>query len=89
LKESDQCTAPIAERRTPTPIDTALSSEAVNVTNHPANDPYPTWSPYGTQIAFSSNRDGNEEIYVMNADGIGLRRLTNDPLPDDVPAWQP
>jgi len=65
------------------------NSEAVNVTNHPANDYYPTWSPDGTQIAFSSNRDGNEEIYVMNADGTDLRRLTNDPLPDDVPTWQP
>ena len=31
--------------------------------------------------------DGNEEIYVMNADGTGTRRLTNDAAKDAEPAW--
>ena len=31
----------------------------------------PTWSPDGARIAFCSGRDGNNEIYVMNADGSG------------------
>lgn len=31
----------------------------------------------------------NTEIYVMNADGSGIRRLTNHPLLDDWPAWSP
>ncbi len=33
------------------------------------------WSPDGSRIAFASNRDGNVEIYVMNADGGGQRRI--------------
>ncbi len=41
------------------------------------------------QIAFSSNRDGNEEIYLMNSDGAQLIRLTNDPARDWAPAWSP
>ena len=41
------------------------------------------------KIAFTSDRDGNREIYVMNADGTGQRRLTNNPGVDDYPAWSP
>ena len=40
-------------------------------------------------IAFVSDRDGNEEIYVMNADGSGLQRVTTDPAPNASPAWSP
>ena len=32
----------------------------------------------GTEIVFMSDRDGNDEIYVMNADGSGQTRLTNN-----------
>ena len=39
------------------------------LTDDPAEDGGPAWSPGGTQIAFNSDRDGNFEIYVMNADG--------------------
>ncbi len=45
--------------------------------------------PASGHIAFVSNRDGNSEIYVMNADGTGLTRLTNDPGSDVSPAWSP
>ena len=41
------------------------------------------------QIAFSSHRDGNSEIYVMDADGGNLRRLTNNPTGDGNPSWSP
>ncbi|MEJ2208082.1 MAG: FG-GAP-like repeat-containing protein, partial [Anaerolineae bacterium] len=41
------------------------------------------------RIAFYSNRDGNPEIYIMNADGSGLVRLTDDPGFDDSPALSP
>ena len=40
-------------------------------------------------IAFYSDRDGNPEIYIMNADGSGQSRLTNDPDFDDSPAISP
>lgn len=53
------------------------------------NDIDPTWSPGGKRIAFSSNRDGNYEIYVMNADGTAHMRLTNDPADDKHPTWSP
>ena len=41
------------------------------------------------QIAFVSDRDRNEEIYVMNADGSNLRNLTRNPALDWKPAWSP
>ncbi len=42
-----------------------------------------------TQIAFSSDRDGNLEIYSVDTDGRGLVRLTNHPGRDTQPAWSP
>ena len=41
------------------------------------------------QIAFSSNRDGNTEIYVMNPDGGNQQNLTNNPHNDASPSWSP
>ena len=41
------------------------------------------------KIAFVSNRDGNSEIYVMNPNGGGQTRLTDDPAEDIDPAWSP
>jgi TolB protein len=54
-----------------------------------AADFAPAWSPDGAKIAFVSQRDGNAEIYVMNADGTNPVRLTNDPGYDADPAWSP
>ena len=39
----------------------------------------PGWSPDGQKIAFMSERDGNSEIYTMNADGSQQRNLTRTP----------
>jgi Tol biopolymer transport system component len=49
----------------------------------------PAFSPDGSRIAFVSLRDGNAEIYVMNADGTGATRLTNDPQVDGHPSFMP
>ena len=51
----------------------------------------PTWSPDGRKIAVVSGRHGpeNSEIYVMNADGSGQRRLTRNAAFDRAPAWSP
>ena len=61
------------------------------LTNNSADDWHPAWSPDGARIAFVSDRDGNDEIYVMNADGSGVRRLTNNSANDRYwyPAWSP
>ena len=64
-------------------------SDQRSVTNGAGGD-NPTWSPDGSKIAFSSFRDtGDIEIYVMNADGTGRTRLTNNPGFDGDPAWSP
>lgn len=41
------------------------------------------------KVAFTSDRDGDLEIYVMNSDGTGQLRLTNHPGVDSFPAWSP
>ncbi|MDP3879409.1 MAG: hypothetical protein Q8Q07_03775, partial [Dehalococcoidales bacterium] len=51
------------------------------------SDIMPTFSPDGTEISFVSNRDGNYEIYVMNADGTGQTRLTDNDVSDTYPSW--
>lgn len=61
----------------------------LRLTTDPANDLRPAWSPDGTRIAFFSNRSGNNEIWLMNADGSDQRQLTNDPADDRRPAWSP
>ena len=52
-------------------------------------DTAPAWSPDGTKIAFTSGRDGNLEIYTMNADGTGQTNVTNNAARDVEPAWAP
>ncbi len=50
---------------------------------------FPTWSPHSDSIAFVSGRDGNQEIYVMNAGGSGQTNLTHTPnLQETTPSWQ-
>ncbi|HEY6208699.1 MAG TPA: Ig-like domain-containing protein, partial [Gemmatimonadales bacterium] len=49
----------------------------------------PAIAPDGSRVTFVSMRDGNPEIYVMDADGTNLTRLTNDPQPDGRPAFTP
>ena len=56
----------------------------------PGDEGTPAWSPDGRRIAFATNRDGQQEIYVMNADGSDQRRLTRAPRRDDIlPRWSP
>jgi Tol biopolymer transport system component len=49
----------------------------------------PAWSPNGQLIAFSSKRTGSFDIYVMNADGTGARRLTSTRDDETNPTWSP
>jgi len=60
------------------------------LTNHPAEDTDPTWSPDRQQIAFASNRDGEFAIYVMTSDGLQARRISPDyGSYAGAPAWSP
>ena len=66
-----------------------LTVNAQSSEGTPRWNPSPTWSPDGTKIAFASDRDGDQEIYVVNADGTGLTRLTFNPSQDGYPSWSP
>jgi TolB protein len=69
----------------------ADGSNPTNLTNHPAPDYAPTWSPDGRFIAFVSDRENNQSrIYIMDAEGNKTYNLTGDVgLPGEhySPAW--
>ena len=67
----------------------ADGSGAKRLTNHPANDRSPAWSPDGRRIAFSSAGDQNHDIYVMGADGSDLTNLTHGEVSALLPTWSP
>ena len=53
-------------------------------------DEVPRWSPDGTRIAFKSNRgSGNFDVYVMDANGGNVVRVTDHPAHDHDPVWMP
>lgn len=53
------------------------------------HDEQPRWSPGGDRIAFRSNRSGSFNLYVMNADGSNVTRITDHAANDHDPAWTP
>lgn len=69
--------------------DTDKSPIVKNLTNNPAEDTTPVFNRDGTKIAFTSTRDGRPQIYVMNADGSGLARVSNGQADDTSPTWSP
>jgi TolB protein len=58
----------------------------VRLTTH-NSDTAPAGS--GSRVAFMSARDGNWEVYTVNMDGSGLKRLTNNGARDGLPSWSP
>ncbi|MBV9927665.1 MAG: S8 family serine peptidase [Acidobacteria bacterium] len=54
-----------------------------------AGDSHPRYSPDGKKVVFQSSRDGQAEIYLVNADGTGLLRLTVNAAQDTAPGWSP
>jgi TolB protein len=52
-------------------------------------DLHPRWSPDASRIVFESNRTGNRDIWIMNADGSNLQQITDDPGADGWPAFSP
>lgn len=62
---------------------------STNLTNNLAEDDLPAWSPDGKKIAFTSNRDGAGDVYVMNSDGSAVNRLTFTPSKESSSVWSP
>ena len=86
------CAAP---RPTPAP-PAATAIPSPRSTPGPTNTPRATatlWPPLsgsgGGMIAFVSNRSGNQDLWIMNADGSDQRQLTTDPAQDGWPRWSP
>jgi Tol biopolymer transport system component len=69
-------------------INAAADSDFVNLTNQAARPSWGAdWSPDGTRIVFNWLNGQRLQLYVMNADGSGLRRLTT--IWGEYPAWSP
>ena len=60
------------------------------ITRHPPIHATPTWSPAGNQIAFTSDRSGSPQIYIVDADGLDQpRRITSNESWADRATWSP
>ena len=64
-------------------------SDVLMITDNPARDFAPDWSPDATQIAFISTRSGAPKIYVMDSDGTGLTEIGGVSTPDSTLDWSP
>jgi TolB protein len=63
--------------------------QRVQLTTGPGTDDSPSWSPDGRHIVFSSTADGKSHIYMINADGKDLERITFTGTHNSAPAWSP
>lgn len=63
-------------------------SDLTQLTDDPSPDTYPAWSPDGERIAFASSRTGENQIFVMDADGTNQVQVTFD-FGNDKPIWLP
>ena len=54
----------------------ADGTNRVNLTRNAAKDSFPHWSADGRRVVFTSNRDGNDEVFTMNDTGGDVRQLT-------------
>ncbi|NOX62828.1 MAG: TolB family protein [Chloroflexi bacterium] len=55
--------------------------------DNPDDDFFPRWSPDSARIAFESRRQATRDIYIMDADGGNVTRVTNEPARDTTPIW--
>src|SRR5258706_8860703 len=68
------------------PVD---GGAAERITDDPADEQKPCWSPDGTKLAYSSDKSGNRDLYVIDLATRRARALTVHSSDDDAPAWSP
>jgi tricorn protease len=65
----------------------AQGGSAMRLTTNPANDTRPLWSPDNKAVAFSSNRNGNYDIYTFDIAGNPVNQLTHHSKHDILSSW--
>lgn len=70
-------------------FDERRDSEPDRLTDDPATDRAPAWSPDEKWIAFHSDRTGSFQIYVIRKNGSNLQQLTDSPIGNWSPSWSP
>jgi hypothetical protein len=72
-------------------VISASGDSTYRLTTNPGRDMLPDWSPDGSWIAFTSNRSGNNDIWVMDSRGesFGLWQITDHSGDDQAPSWSP
>ena len=60
---------------------------SLKLTNHKAQDRYPSFSPDGKKILFESDRGGNWDIFMMNSDGSDIRQITSNSSNERFPMF--
>jgi len=66
-----------------------FAPDTVQLTDDAFADRQPDWCADGSRIAFTSNRGGNDDVWVIDSDGANLRQVTANPAADHSPAWSP
>jgi serine/threonine protein kinase/Tol biopolymer transport system component len=87
--ESDEGSEDEEEPTTEIWVMSADGRTKTRLTYNDAHDADPSWSPDGTRIVFTSQRDGNWELYTMFADGTGQTRLTSAEDTEFWAVWAP
>src|SRR5690606_30579575 len=65
------------------------SRQVAQLTNTPAINTAPSYSPDGSQVVFESDRGGTQQIYTMNADGSNQQRISFGDGRYSTPVWSP
>ena len=86
----DPCQGGTTHSYNPNIYKVDLNGNNIPIVTNFANDSYPVFSPGGRKIVYSSDRDGDEELYIKNADGSGKpQQITFNRKRDVEPDWQP